>query len=355
MLSEYTLTTRLAKENQIDYHSMPTAQSAQQTIKLLFKNWKSFFKAVKDYKKNPKKYKAPPRPPKYKDRNGHNIVIFTNQNCKIKDGYVYFPKKSGIEPIKTKVEPDKLKQVRIVPTANCFVVEIVYEKKVQKLVDDNNNMLSIDLGLDNLVTTFNNVGQRPFIVNGKIIKSINQYYNKKKAELMSFIGNKGTSKRIKRLTHKCNMKINDYLHKTSRYIIDYCIKHNISIIVIGNNKNWKQEINLGRRNNQNFVSIPFEKLISMIQYKAEEVGIKVVVTEESYTSKIDHLANEEMKKQESYKGRRVKRGLFKSSINRLINADVNGAIGTMRKVAPDLIKTLGSRGLVSNPLRINLH
>ena len=362
LLKEFELTTQLAKDNQIDYRDMPTAQSAQQTIKLLFKNWKSFFKAIKDYKKNPSKYKGRPKLPKYKDKKGHNIVVFTNQNCKIKtdekgENYVYFPKKTGLEPIKTKIEGN-LKQVRIIPQATCFIVEIVYEKEFQKVVEENNRVLSIDLGLNNLVTTFNNIGEKPFIVRGKIIKSINQYYNKKKAKLMSYIGDKGTSNQIKKLTLKRNNKINDYLHKTSKIIIDYCLLNDISKIVIGNNKDWKQNINIGKKNNQNFVSIPFEKLITQIEYKAEEVGIEVLTTEESYTSKIDHLAKEELKKQENYLGKRVKRGLFKSSTGRFINADVNGAIGIFRKVVPDLfnqwLDTVGNRGFASNPVVIKL-
>jgi putative transposase len=361
LLKEFELTTQLAKENQVDYRDMPSAQSAQQTIKLLFKNWKSFFKAIKDYKKNPSKYKGQPKLPKYKDKKGHNIVVFTNQNCKIKtdekgENYVYFPKKTGLEPIKTKIEGN-LKQVRIIPQATCFIVEIVYEKEFNNTIEANDRVLSIDLGLNNLVTT-NNIGEKPFIVKGKIIKSINQYYNKKKAKLMSFIGDKGTSSRIKKLTLKRNNKIDDYLHKTSRTIIDYCLFNDISKIVIGNNKDWKQNINIGKKNNQNFVSIPFEKLITQIEYKAKEVGIEVIKTEESYTSKIDHLAKEELKKQENYLGKRVKRGLFKSSTGRFINADVNGAMGIFRKVAPDLfnqwLDTLGSRGFASNPLVIKL-
>ena len=175
---------------------------------------------------------------------------------------------------------------------------------------------------------------------------------------MSYIGDRGTSNRIKRLTLKRNNKINDYLHKTSRTIIDYCLFNDISKIVIGNNKDWKQNINIGKKNNQNFVSIPFEKLITQIEYKAEEVGIEVLTTEESYTSKIDHLAKEELKKQENYLGKRVKRGLFKSSTGRVINADVNGAIGIFRKVVPDLfnqwLDTVGNRGFASNPLVIKL-
>jgi putative transposase len=352
MLGEFDLTLKLARENQVDYRAMPTAQSAQQTIKLLFKNWKSFFKSIEGYKLNPKKYLGRPKLPKYLKKDGHNILIFTNQNCKLKDGYIHFPKKSKIEPLKTKIT-SKIKQVRVIPQATCFVVEVVYEKDIQKVNLVNDTYLSIDLGLNNLVTTFNNIGENPFIINGKIIKSINQYYNKKKAKLMSYIGDRGVSNRINRLSHKRECKINDYLHKSSREIVNYCIKYKISTIIIGDNKNWKQNINIGKRNNQSFVSVPFSKLIQMISYKAEEVGIIVKTTEESYTSKIDHLANEEMKKQERYLGRREKRGLFRSSLDIILNADVNGAIGIMRKVVPKKVNlTLGGdRGAVLVPYK----
>ena len=173
---------------------------------------------------------------------------------------------------------------------------------------------------------------------------------------MSYIKDKGSSNRIDKLTHKRNMKINDYLHKTSRFIIDYCIEHHISKIIIGDNKHWKQEINIGKRNNQNFVSIPHQKLIEQIQYKGEEVGIKVITTEESYTSKVDHFALEKLCKHDNYLGKRVKRGLFRSSLNRLINADVNGAIGIMRKVVCEssISELLANRGVAVTPYRVNI-
>jgi putative transposase len=359
---EYDLTTKWNAKHrgQADFLTMPTSHTAKQAIKLLFKNWKSFFKASKEYKKNPSKFKARPKMPKYKHKTkGRNIIIFTAQNVKVKDGYVHFSKKAGIDPIKTKVT-SHIRQVRIIPQATCFICEVVYEieKKQVDLVND--TWLSIDLGLNNLVTTFNNIGEKPFIINGKVIKSINQYYNKQKAKLMSFIGNTGYSNRINKLTHKRNMKINDYFHKTSRFIVDYCIEHKIEKIIIGDNKDWKQSINIGKRNNQNFVSIPHAKLIQQIQYKAEEVGIEFVLTEESYTSKTDHFALEPLKKHlekgddgtpRPTLGKRVKRGLFRSSTNRLINADVNGAIGIARKVVCEspITELLANRGVATTP------
>lgn len=349
LLSEYELTSKLAREKQIDYIALP-AQTNQQVVKLLFKNWESFFKLCKV--KN--KLNGKPKLPKYKDKiKGRNIVIFTSQQCKLKNGYVCFPKKANIKPIKTKV--DNIKQVRIVPKCSCFAIEIVYDKKKQTSKLNNDAYLSIDLGLNNLITSYDPLNNKSFIVNGRPLKSINQYYNKRKAFLMSCIGNRGTSKRIRKITLKRECKINDYMHKASNLVINYCLKNNIGNVVIGNNKDWKQKCNMGKRNNQNFVSVPFEKIISMIQYKSEEYGINVIITEESYTSKVDHFANEEMCKHEHYLGKRVKRGLFKSSTGKIVNADTNGAIGILRKVADEKFKDLiVSRGDVVSPTRLNV-
>ena len=351
ILSEYELTTKLSKEKQVDYIALP-AQTGQQIIKLLFKNWKSFFKLCKVKSK----LNGKPKLPKYKDKvKGRNIIIFTNQQCNLKNGYIYFPKKTNIKPIKTKV--NNIKQVRIIPRCSCFAIEIIYDKKEQTTKLNNDAYLSIDLGLNNLITSYDPLNNKSFIVNGRPLKSINQYYNKRRAFLMSCIGSKGTSNRIRRITLKRECKINDYMHKASRFVINYCIKNQISNIVIGNNKNWKQNCNMGKRNNQNFVSIPFEKLISMIKYKAEECGMNTIITEESYTSKIDHFAGEEMCKHDQYLGKRVKRGLFKSSTGRIVNADENGAIGILLKlkVADEKFKHLiVSRGDVVSPIRLNV-
>lgn len=353
MLSEYKLTGKLAKRDQVDYRALP-AQTSQQIIKLLFKNWKSFFKANKDYKRNPKKYKGRPKLPKYKDKvKGRNVVLFTGQQCRLKGGFVHFPK-GIIEPLRTKV--DNVIQVRLVPQATCYIIEVVYKKEMQVYENlKKENMLGIDLGVNNLATCMNNVGKRPFIINGKPVKSINQYSNKLKAKFMSYVNNKGTSKNIKRVLLRRNNKIQDYMHKASRTIVDYCIKHDIGTIVIGLNSDWKQELQTGKVNNQNFVSIPFKTLIEQIQYKAEEVGINVIITEESYTSKTDRFAFEIMKHHDKYLGKRVKRGCFQSSTHKLLNADANGAIGIMRKVAGDsVVKQIASRGQALCPFKISM-
>ena len=172
---------------------------------------------------------------------------------------------------------------------------------------------------------------------------------------MSFVGNKGTSRRLRWLNNRRNFWVEDKIHKASRWIIDYCISNNIGSIVVGLNKGWKQNIELGKKNNQKFVEIPFSKLIDKITYKGKLVGIDVQTTEESYTSKVDHLAFEALEKQDSYLGKRKKRGLFQSSANKLINADVNGAIGIGRKVFGDsFVREIIGSGLAFSPVRINI-
>ena len=336
MLSEYELSTRLAKEDNPFYRAFP-AQTSQQIIKLLFKNFKSFFKAIKEWKKNPSKFKSRPKIPGYKDKqDGQNIVIFTNQNCGLKNGFINFPKLVKLNPLKTKV--DNLHQVRIIPQCGCYIIEIVYEKKEVNYELDSSKYCGIDLGVSNIITMIDNSGFVPIIVKGGVLKRVNQWWNKRKAELQSYLkNNRKTSERIEHLTLRRNCKIDDLLHKISRYVIDHCIKHEIKTIVIGYNEEWKQEVNLGNKTNQNFVYLPHKKLIDKIKYKAQLVGIDVKIHEESYTSKCDALAFEEVKKHEEYIGRRVNRGLFKSSVGKVLNADVNGALNILRKVVDESV------------------
>ena len=353
-LKEYEFSTKLCRENQFDFRNLPSSIS-QQVIGQVFSVVKSWIKLKKDFEKNPGKYNNHrPKFPKYKDGKKQNVVVFTTSVCRIKDGYIHFVK-NIIEPIKTNVKQEELKQVRIVPQATCYVVEVVYEREEQDLNLDKSRVLSIDLGLNNLCTGINNVGEKPFIINGRIMKSFNQWFNKTKAKLMSFIGDKGNSKRLKFLNNRRNFWIEDNLHKISRWIINFCIEHNIGSIVIGLNKGWKNEINLGNRTNQKFVEIPHSRLIDKITYKGRLVGIDVQTTEESYTSKIDHLAFETLGKHDIYLGKRKKRGLFQSSIGKLLNADANGAIGIGRKVFGDsYVREIIDSGLAFNPVRVNI-
>jgi len=294
-----------------------------------------------------------PELPKYKHKTeGRNIIVFTNQQAKLKDGFIHFPEKSGLDPLKTAVTGG-LQQVRITPQCSCYVIEIVYKKET--VPDDRLNdslWLGIDPGLNNLAAlTSNQSGLRPLLINGRPLKSLNQFFNKRKAELMSFTGNTGISRRIKKLTLKRNCKAEDYLHKTSRFIADYAVMHRIGNIIIGHNKDWKREINIGKKNNQAFVSVSFQKLTEQIQYKAEEAGIKVVLTEESYTSKCSFFDREEIGKHDEYMGSRIKRGQFRTGSGRLVNADVNGSANIIRKVFPDAFAD-GTEGVGLRPVRV---
>lgn len=352
-LKEYEFSTKLCKENQFDFRNLPTAIS-QQVVTQVFSNIKGWIKAKKEFEKNPSKFRSKPKLPKYKKGKKQNMVVFTTNTCRVKEGYIYFVK-NIIQPIKTKIGDNKLCQVRIIPQATCYVVEVIYEKKEQDLNLSKDNVLSIDLGLNNLCSCVNNVDKQPSIVNGRIMKSFNQWYNKRKAKLMSFAGDKGTSKRLRQLNNYRNFWIEDHIHKVSRFIINYCVDNNIGSLVVGLNKGWKQEINLGKKTNQKFVEIPFSRLIDKISYKCKLVGISFYLSEESYTSKVDHLAFEELGKHDVYLGKRKQRGLFQSSVNKLINADINGAIGIGRKVFGDsYVSRIIDSGLAFNPIKVNI-
>ena len=216
--------------------------------------------------------------------------------------------------------------------------------------------MSIDLGLDNLATIVTNTGLQPIIVNGKGLKSTNQYFNKKKAHYQRIakqMNGKAYTNRLYQLTRKRNFKIEDALHKISRFIVDTAISNQVTTIVIGNNKGWKQSISLGRQINQSFVTIPHQKLIDKICYKAQICGIRVIITEESYTSGTSFLDSELPTKDVYDKTRRIHRGLFRSIQGVLINADVNAGYQIMKKVFPNEFSD-GIEGAVFHPVRVNI-
>lgn len=322
--NEHELTGLFAEYNEPTYKALP-AQTSQQIIKLLFKNIKSWQKARKAYEKNPSKFLGRPKLPNYKKET--SVCIFTNQQAKLKDGYIYFPKMTNLKPLKTKVT--NICQVRVIPHINHCVVEVIYNIADVKPKLYNGNWMGIDLGLNNLATCVSN--SNSFIVNGKPLKSMNHYYNKRKRTLQSKLKlNTFTSKRIERLTNKRNNKIQDYLHKASKVIIDNAIKSNTTKIIIGKNENWKQNINIGVKNNRQFTAIPHATLIEKIQYKAQMAGIETILTQEAYTSKCSALDLEPIHKHEKYVGKRKKRGLFVTATGKLINADCNGALNIAR-------------------------
>ena len=352
-LNDSELIKKFRARHNFDYYNM-CGNTNQLCVQQLFNDWKSFFKAIKAYKNDKSKFLSKPKMPAYKNKNGRNLVVFTYNDARIKGEYLYVNKKANILPIKTKIKNSQLKQVRLVPQTNCYVVEVVYETTTDDLCLNKDNYLSIDLGIDNFATCYDSHANKTFIINGKTIKSINQYFNKKRSLLMSYVGDKGTSNKLKNLIFKRNNKINNYLHNSSKFIINYCIQNDIGTIIIGHNKNWKQNSNLGKVNNQKFASIPFNTFIQQLQYKSENVGITCIITEESYTSKVDHSVKETMCHHEVYSGKRIKRGLFRMSNSKVINADLNGAIGILRKVVDEsYFDKIINRGFVINPVKVN--
>ena len=344
-----------------DYKQMPTAQSAQQILRLLEKDWKSFFTAMKDWSNHKDKYSGRPKLPKYKSKDGKHILILTNQNVKIKDGILCFPKTfKGFTLNPRFLNKDNFvsfRQVRFVPGYKSFTVELVYNIEVpDALLPDNGRYLSVDIGLDNLATVVNNVGDKPIVINGKGLKSMNKYYNKQIShyrEVAKRMNGRDYTNRMNRLTLKRNHKIDDYMHKASKYLIDYALENNFNTIVIGNNKNWKQESSMSKRVNQSFVGIPHMRFIEMVRYKAQNVGLKVILTEESYTSGTSFLDNEEPIRTNYDKSRRVQRGLFISNNGTKINADVNGAYQIMKKVFPK-VNADGIQGVALHPIRVSV-
>ena len=337
------------------YRNLP-AQTAQQILRLLDKNWKSFFKTIKDWKKHPKKYHRKPRLPQYKPKAGESIVIFTNQQCHIRNGLLWFPRKIQLGSIKTRIS-EKLFQVRILPRGNHYILELVYEKEPENQRLDNRRVISIDIGLNNLVTVVNNAGLRPWRVKGGVVKSINQYYNKTRARLRSLRDKQGLkiqTRRLQQLRLKRANKIIDIFHKVSRHLIEYAVRNDFGRIVIGYNKTWKQRTKLGRRTNQAFVNVPFRKLVLQIQYKATLVGIKVSLVDESYTSKVSFLDEEPIKHHQNYVGKRIQRGLFLSSTGVVLNADVNAGYNIGRKAVPEAFVVDGIEGVGLHPYSVTV-
>lgn len=333
-----------------DYKALP-AQTSQQVLKLLEKSWKAFYMASKAFAKSPEKFLGKPKPPKYKNKDGEHILIFTNQQCKIKDRILKFPKVVNLE-LKTRLEDVNLREVRIIPNANKYTCEIVYNKQVTDTKVNSNRVIGIDLGVRNIVTIANNFGAKPIVVKGNTANSMNQFYNKEKARIQSIYDLTGIKygNKLRKLDFKRNNKVKDYFHKLSREIVDYAQNSSVKTIIIGKNENWKQEVNMGKKGNQKFVQLPLAKLIEMIQYKAHEIGIEVILQEESHTSKCSFLDLEPIEHREKYIGKRIKRGIFKSGKGILINADVNGALNIIRKATPKAFAD-GVEGVGLHPKR----
>ena len=340
--------------------------ASQQLLKKLSTNINSFLSSISDWKNHPNKYKGMPRPPKYLKKNGRFQVELPNTKVKLdpKGEFLLLPKKHKIripryvrKPIDffNTGEQKCIDHVRIIPIdKDRYKIEMVYTYDETPLKQDNRRYLSIDLGIKNFATCITTDKElQPFILDGNCIKSYNKYtdlyIDKLKHKIEVVVGNDGKkrpkqykTKRINSLNINKENHVNFILHCYSKYLVQYCIDHNICRIICGWNKDMKQKINVGHKNNRMIVNFPFKKLLDKLEYKCKMYGISFEIVEESYTSKTDHLRNAPLATKEDSKtrdeanfGKRIKRGLFSSDTGKLVNADVNGAMGIMRKAIPD--------------------
>ncbi|NET26797.1 transposase [Okeania sp. SIO1I7] len=342
-----------ATKNSDVYRALPTKVS-KQIIKCLVATWRGYFQAIKEWSQHPGKFLGKPKIPKYKDKTkGRNVVIYSKESVykvPLKDGICHL----SMSEIKIPVVVETVIEVRIVPATACYIIEVVYEKTNQPQIHST-SVAGIDLGIDRLVAlSTNQPGVKPLLINGKPLKSVNQLYNKRKAKYQSHLkGNRKTSRKIEALTYHRNRFVENYLHNTSKLVVEYLTTNNIGTVVIGKNDNWKQGANMGKKNNQNFTQIPHYKLIQQITYKCQLVGVKVIETEESYTSKTSAIDLEKPRCHENYVGKRVKRGLFRSATGKVINADINGSLQIIRKKFPGAFTVEGIVSCAVQPVLVN--
>lgn len=352
--STYDLISRVRKLEDPSFRALLKAGEAQVTIKHCSEGFYKWFKLLKTYKNHPEKFSGKPKMPNYKKNvRGHKLfpVVFTYNDARLqKDGSITIRKDFKL-PIKTKL--DKFQEVHLVPKQGCIEIQILYRVNFSQTNLDYNKATGVDIGIGNLMAVTSNDGSISCIVNGRPLKSINQYYNKKRAEIVSKLAERklDSSKRLRILELKRNNKIKDYLHKASRCLINLMTDNKIGNCYIGHNTNWKDKVNIGKRNNQNFLSIPHSTLIWMLRCKAEEAGINLEEHNESHTSKCSFLDNEEIKHHDVYVGKRKKRGLFVASDGRMLNADINGAANILRR---GLNKTFSPYKSMFNPIKLDI-
>ena len=316
-------------------------------IRRLKYDWNSYW-ALLNLAKN-KKYDKDINIPKYKKQ--YNLVEYDNQvlsKKKLKLGFIGTDKmKQGIK-ISNFHKYLNCKCFRIFYKNNNFVCELIYEKEINDQSVSTGKVASIDLGLENLFTVAFNYNKKGISFKGSKLKSINQYFNKETSKLQSLLPkNQYSSKRILHSFYKREEQLRNVIGYYSNILMNLLVNEGISTLVIGHNKNWKNKINIGKVNNQNFVSIPFNKVIDIIKYKAEDFGIKCIEQEESYTSKASFLDNdniptfnEDENQKHTFSGKRITRNLYKTKNNQIIDADLNGALNIMKKANIKMLTSL---------------
>jgi len=354
-----------------DNYRLLNSNMAQQILKEVDGSFHSFFSLLR--KKNEGKYNAKVRIPRYLDKEGFTTLVigFVRLNGnKLSIPYSNSFRKEH-KKISLSIPPQlagrHIKEIRIIPKQNGRFFEFQYTYEIEDIgaiyKPDFGKAISIDTGVNNFCSCVTSEG-KSFIIDGRYIKSVNQWYNKNNARLSGIKDKQkygGTTKQQAKLERRRENCINDYISKSAKYILDYCIENQIGNIVLGYNKEIQKKSDIGKTNNQNFVGIPFGKLRNKLTYLCDMYGIKLILQEESYTSKASFFDGDSIplysiddKQEYTFSGRRIKRGLYETSQGMLINADINGALNILKKSSAVDISVLSSRGAVDTPLRIRL-
>ena len=362
-----------------NYHELKNSENykllnsnmAQQTLKNVDQMFKSFFALIKLAKQGKYNFKHI-RLPKYLPKNSYSNLIIGQ--IRIKDNTLTIPfsntfKKKYETKIQIKIpqvlENKKIKEIQIIPKFNARFFEIQYTYEIQKenLNLNTNNALAIDLGVNNLCTCVTNAG-KSFIIDGRKLKSINQFFDKYNAKLQSIKDKQNIIRQTKQqylISRKRKNRVDDYINKTCRYIINYCLSNNIGTLVIGYNQSFQNKTNLGKKNNQIFTQLPFGKVREKLEYLCNRYNINYILQEESYTSKASFFDNDDLPiynadnpQTYEFSGKRIKRGLYQTKNNYLFNADCNGALNILRKSKAVDLTVLCCRGELDTPKRIRI-
>lgn len=355
-----------------DNYKLLNSNMAQQTLKNVDQMFKSFFALIKLAKQGKYNFKHI-RMPKYLLKNGYSNLIIGQIRLR-KDNILTIPfsntfKKKHETKIQIKIpqvlEDKKIKEIQIIPKFNArfFEIQYTYEIEEENIQLNTNNALAIDLGVNNLCTCITNTG-KSFIIDGRKLKSINQFFNKQNAELQSIKDKQNIKKQTKQqylISRKRKNRVDDYINKTCRYIINYCLVNNIGTLVIGYNQSFQSKANLGKKNNQIFTQLPFGKIREKLEYLCKRYNINYILQEESYTSKASFFDNDDLPiynadnpQTYEFSGKRIKRGLYQTKNNYLFNADCNGALNILRKSKAVDLTILCCRGELGTPKRIRI-
>lgn len=363
-----------------NYHELKNSENykllnsnmAQQTLKDVDSMFKSFFALIKLAKQGKYSFKHI-RLPNYLPKNGYSSLIIAQFSIK-DDNILTIPYSRSFmcryeTTVKVKIPKvlvgKKIKEIRIIPKFNArfFEIQYTYEIQEENIELNTNNALAIDLGVNNLCTCVTNTG-KSFIIDGKKLKSINQFFNKKNAKLQSIKDKQNIKRQTKQqylISNKRKNRVDDYINKTCRYIINYCLSNDIGTLVVGYNQSFQNKANLGKRNNQVFTQLPFGKLREKLEYLCKRYNINYILQEESYTSKASFFDNDELpvynadnSQTYEFSGKRVKRGLYQTKDNYCFNADCNGALNILHKSKAVDLTILGCRGELDTPKRIRI-